>query len=139
MDLSLLGAGFPHTNLRHLPVPFPIIPSLSLSTPSTTTWRSAKRNSPPKTAAATTTITLREEPPNNVRNKNGNGSVTGVHKRRHSKSYLERQSAILEIQQASDLGPAIARLFTLSRLVLFMKISLCNSSCAHSFYTPTTI
>ncbi|XP_041010889.1 pentatricopeptide repeat-containing protein At1g10910, chloroplastic isoform X2 [Juglans microcarpa x Juglans regia] len=112
MDMSLLGAGFQHTNFRYLPVPFPIIPSVSLSTTSPTTARSAKRNSQPKTAAATatTTTTLREEPPNSVKNKNGNGSVTGVHKRRHSKSYLERQSATLEVQQASDLGPAIARL-----------------------------
>lgn len=111
MDMSLLGAGFQHTNFRYLPVPFPIIPSVSLSTTSPTTAISAKRNSQPKTAAATTTttITLREEPPNSVKRKNGNGSVTGVHKRRHSKSYLERQSAILEVQQASDLGHAIAR------------------------------
>ncbi|XP_062177990.1 pentatricopeptide repeat-containing protein At1g10910, chloroplastic isoform X2 [Alnus glutinosa] len=106
MDMSVLCSGFPRTLFRPLPLPSPIVPSVS---PSTTTASSATRNS--QLATTTSTIrTLGEEPSNNVNKNNGNGTVTVVRTRRHSRSYLERQSAILEVEQASDVDSAVARL-----------------------------
>lgn len=101
MDMSVLCSGFPRTLFRPLPLPSPIVPSVS---PSTTTASSATRNS-----QLATTTTLGEEPSNNVNKNNGNGTVTVVRTRRHSRSYLERQSAILEVEQASDVDSAVAR------------------------------
>ena len=104
MDMSVLCSGFPHTLFRPLLLPSPIVPSV---TPSATIASAATRNSqlPP----TTTTTTVGEEPFNNVKKNNGNGTATVVRKRRHSTSYLERQSAILEVEQASDLESAVSR------------------------------
>lgn len=123
MDMSVLGAGIQHALFPPLPVPSPV-------SPSPTTARSAWRNSQFKAAATTTTTrrTLGEEPPSNVKKNNGNSAVTVVRKRRHSKSYLQRQSAILEVQQASDLDSAIARCFYPLTVAFVLWVSwLCQS------------
>jgi 3'-phosphoadenosine 5'-phosphosulfate (PAPS) 3'-phosphatase len=120
MDMSVLCSGFPRTLFRPLPLPSPIVPSVS---PSTTTASSATRNS--QLATTTTTIrTLGEEPSNNVNKNNGNGTVTVVRTRRHSRSYLERQSAILEVEQASDVDSAVARycIFLLCVCACYVKL-----------------
>lgn len=103
MDMSVLFSGFHHTLFRPLPLPSRIVPSVSAST---TTASAATRNSQLPT---TTTTNLGQEPSNNIKKNNGNGTVTVVRQRRHSRSYLERQSAILEVEQASDLDSAVAR------------------------------
>lgn len=103
--MSVLFSGFHHTLFRPLPLPSPIVPSVSAST---TTASAATRNSQLPTTTITTT-NLGQEPSNNIKKNNGNGTVTVVRQRRHSRSYLERQSAILEVEQASDLDSAVAR------------------------------
>lgn len=85
---------------RPSPIPFPLIPSVSHSTTTTTAPKSFSRNN--------------------------NSTLSLVHhKRRHSKSYLERQSAILELQQTSQshLDSALARYFTHIIFLSFMCVS----------------
>jgi hypothetical protein len=47
-----------------------------------------------------------------------------VRKRRHSASYLERQSAILEVEQASDLVSAVSRYCVFHLCVRFCYVKL---------------
>ncbi|KAK4567711.1 hypothetical protein RGQ29_003464 [Quercus rubra] len=100
----MLGTGFElqqHTLFSPLSaMAFPIIPSASASAISFSQFQT-KNNNAGKEATESKSI-----------NQNSKVSVS-VNKRRHSKSYLERQSAILQLQQASSqshFDSALARL-----------------------------
>lgn len=82
---SLLGTGF-HLQILTFPSPssFPRIPSLSPPTP-----RASISNL--NSATSTTATPVKEPNPT----------------RPHSKSYLQRKSALLEVQQSSDLNSAL--------------------------------
>ncbi|XWS54889.1 hypothetical protein CRYUN_Cryun10bG0128500 [Craigia yunnanensis] len=88
MELSsVIGTRFHHHILTHpLPYSFPIIPSLSHTTPRP---RASNSN---LTSATSRTVTPFKEP-----------NPT----RPHSKSYLQRKSALIEVQQSSDLNSAL--------------------------------
>ncbi|KAL6297498.1 hypothetical protein ACE6H2_005640 [Prunus campanulata] len=75
-------------------------PISSLSILSATPWRSTRAKNSHLCCATTLVKERLTEPPNN-------GS--GIPKR-HSKQYLARQSAILEVQESSDLDLALTRL-----------------------------
>ena len=101
----MLGTGFElqqHTLFSPLSaMAFPIIPSASASAISFSQFQT-KNNNAGKEATESKSI-------------NQNSKVS-VNKRRHSKSYLERQSAILQLQQASSqshFDSALARYFIL--------------------------
>ena len=101
----MLGTGFElqqHTLFSPLSaMAFPIIPSASAISFS---QFQTKNNNAGKEATESKSI-----------NQNSKVSVS-VNKRRHSKSYLERQSAILQLQQASSqshFDSALARYFIL--------------------------
>ena len=103
----MLGTGFElqqHTLFSPLSaMAFPIIPSASASAKSFSQFQT-KNNNAGKEATESKSI-----------NQNSKVSVS-VNKRRHSKSYLERQSAILQLQQASSqshFDSALARYFIL--------------------------
>ncbi|OMP01547.1 hypothetical protein COLO4_11791 [Corchorus olitorius] len=89
MEIStVLSVGFHQHILTHqLPSSFPIIPSLSSSTPRA----SCIANLTPAATSTTATTSIKE--PNRTRP--------------HSKSYLQRKSALLEVQQSSDLNSAL--------------------------------
>ncbi|KAI9177876.1 hypothetical protein LWI28_020206 [Acer negundo] len=91
MEISVqFLTGFPHKLLFHkLPSHFPIIPPLSSSTSRATTSQSA---------------TIIKEQTHTV-----TGAVTAPGRRR-TKSYLAREAAILQLQQASDLNSSLERL-----------------------------
>ncbi|KAL5554085.1 hypothetical protein UlMin_041486 [Ulmus minor] len=93
MEVSVLGAGLPASLVRPLPLSFPPTPPSFSSTIRAT-------NSHLICATTATTPIVKEKP------KNGELAV----QKRHSKSYLSRQSAILEVQQSSDFGSALSRL-----------------------------
>ena len=102
----MLGTGFElqqHTLFSPLSaMAFPIIPSASASAISFSQFQT--KNNAGKEATESKSI-----------NQNSKVSVS-VNKRRHSKSYLERQSAILQLQQASSqshFDSALARYFIL--------------------------
>ncbi|XP_022762316.1 pentatricopeptide repeat-containing protein At1g10910, chloroplastic isoform X2 [Durio zibethinus] len=88
MELSsVLGTRFHHKILPHpLPSSCPTIPSLSPPIP--------RASVPILTSATPTTATPVEEP---------------NHTRPHSKSYLQRKSALLQVEQSSDLNSALQR------------------------------
>ncbi|KAG8650242.1 hypothetical protein MANES_07G016500v8 [Manihot esculenta] len=97
MELSAIGTGFNHVLTRSTHSSFPIIPSFSA--PTTTTRRKSSQSTSP--AAATP---LLGEPRNEPQPPLLHGQ------RRHSKSYLARQAAILEVLQSPDLESALQRL-----------------------------
>ncbi|XVF67700.1 hypothetical protein PTKIN_Ptkin10aG0142700 [Pterospermum kingtungense] len=88
MELSsVVGTRFHHHILIHpLHYSFPIIPSLSPTTPRAS-------NSNLTSATSTTATPIKEPNPNPTRP--------------HSKSYLQRKSALVEVQQSSDLNSAL--------------------------------
>ena len=108
----MLGTGFElqqHTLFSPLSaMAFPIIPSASASAISFSQFQT-KNNNAGKEATESKSI-------------NQNSKVS-VNKRRHSKSYLERQSAILQLQQASSqshFDSALARYFILFNSSFFL-------------------
>ncbi|XP_015893655.2 pentatricopeptide repeat-containing protein At1g10910, chloroplastic [Ziziphus jujuba] len=94
MEVSVLGAGLQNSLAHPLSLSFPFISSAN---PLTARALSSQTNCP-------TTLSVKEPHNEPVTN----GKVT-IHKH-HSKPYLARQSAILEVQQCSDLGSALSRL-----------------------------
>ncbi|KAF3969533.1 hypothetical protein CMV_006687 [Castanea mollissima] len=105
----MLGTGFEleqHTLFSPLStMPFSIIPSASASAISFSQFQTQKKNNNVGKEATIKSNSISI-------NQNSKVSV-GVNKRRHSKSYLERQSAILQLQQASSqshFDSALARL-----------------------------
>ncbi|KAJ9174636.1 hypothetical protein P3X46_013259 [Hevea brasiliensis] len=97
MELSAIGTGFNYALTCPAQSYFPLIPSASA--PTTTT----RRKNSQRTSAVTATPLLKEP-----RNESQPPPPSG--QRRHSKSYLARQAAILEVQQSSDLDSALQRL-----------------------------
>ena len=104
----MLGTGFElqqHTLFSPLSaMAFPIIPSASASASAISFSQFQTKNNAGKEATESKSII-----------QNSKVSVS-VNKRRHSKSYLERQSAILQLQQASSqshFDSALARYFIL--------------------------
>ncbi|PON65475.1 hypothetical protein PanWU01x14_116380 [Parasponia andersonii] len=94
MEVSVLGAGMQHALTRSLPLSFPLTSSLTI--------RPKNSRLIYATTSTSTSTLVRErgsEQPNN-------GQV-GV-QMLHSKSYLSRKSAILEVQLSPDLDSALS-------------------------------
>lgn len=94
MEISVLGGGFQQVITR-------LSPFASLSTPSSSPQSATKAKSSHLTPATSLLQIESQIEPTHV-------SVT-PRRRYHSVAYKARQSAILEVQQSSDLGSALAR------------------------------
>ncbi|KAA0057187.1 pentatricopeptide repeat-containing protein [Cucumis melo var. makuwa] len=96
MELSLVGNGYHRHVLRtRLPTPYSVMASASHAVPSL------------KNNQSNSVAILPKEPqflPGSSNSKLFNGA-----QKRHSKSYLERQSAIAQVKDCSELAPALAR------------------------------
>ncbi|KDP38874.1 hypothetical protein JCGZ_05031 [Jatropha curcas] len=102
MELPTVGTGFYNILTRPTHSSFPLIPSIS--SPTTTTTKTKTKNSQCtfKTAATTATPLVKES---DIQPPSGEVPAQG----RHSKSYLARQAAILEVQESPDLNSALQR------------------------------
>ena len=114
----MLGTGFElkqHTLFSPLcTMAFPTIPSASASAISFSQFQTKNKNN----------NVGKEATKSNSINQSSKVSVS-VNQRRHSKSYLERQSAILQLQQASSqshFDSALARYFILFNSSFFYVI-----------------
>ena len=94
MEISVLGGGFKQVITRLSPLP-------SLSSPSSPLPSTTRAKCSHLTSATPPLHKESQIEPTHV-------SVT-PRKRYHSVAYKARQSAILEVQQSSDLGSALAR------------------------------
>lgn len=100
MEVSVLGYGLQPALPRRLPLPFSLTSSSSCLSPSTTRPKNSRLSS----ATSTSLKEPQAEPPLI------SGEVPAQPRKRHSKSYLVRQSAIREVQNSSDFGSALSRL-----------------------------
>jgi len=106
MELSPISTctGFHHIHPRPTPLSFPLTPRVSTTTTSGS-GRGSQRSSA-AAAAAASTPTLVDISCNDPQN----GCAVDA-QRRHSKPYLARKNAILQVQQSPHLDSALQRFF----------------------------
>lgn len=120
MEVStIVGAGMQNFHVL-LPPPLPLsFPLTSSSSPSHSPTRRTKQNRliyATITSSLTSTSTLVKETTTEQPNNNGQSRV---YRRPHSKSYLARKSAILEVQLSPDLDSALSRYLFLPSFIFF--------------------
>jgi len=110
MELSPTSTctGFHHIHPRPTPLSFPLTPRVSTAITSSSGGggRGSQRSSAAAAAAPTPTPTLVDISCNDPQN----GCAVDA-QRRHSKPYLARKNAILQVQQSPHLDSALQRSF----------------------------
>jgi len=103
MELSPISTctGFHHIHPRPTPLSFPLTPRVSTTT--TTSSGSQRSSAAAAAAAAPTLVDISCNDPQN-------GCAVDA-QRRHSKPYLARKNAILQVQQSPHLDSALQRSF----------------------------
>uniref|UniRef100_A0A0A0LI66 Uncharacterized protein n=1 Tax=Cucumis sativus TaxID=3659 RepID=A0A0A0LI66_CUCSA len=123
MELSLVANGYHRHVLRtRLPTPSSVMASASHAV---TTIKNNQSNS----------VAILPKEPQFLPGSSNAKLINGAQKR-HSKSYLERQSAIAQVKDCSELAPALARFFFSYLFATCSWILNCGKSFAQGHQSP---